>query len=401
MDKIFRGLPFVTTYMGDVLVHSPNEDTHKDHLHQAFRRLQDAGLTLRGRKCHIGMTEVAYLGHVFSGVGMSPNQEKVKAIRDWPEPTNETAVRGFLGLASYYRRYILHFADIASPLQCLTPKGVPFSWTTDCVEAFTRLKNELAQAPVLMYPQFNNKAKEFLLQTDASATGLGAVLEQEGHVIAYASRALTKSERQYSVIQRECLAAVYAMKQFHHYLLGRHFQLLTDHAPLQWLSSQKMKGLLCRWALALQEFDFTIVYRKGSLNGNADALSRRDHPQGSVAHTATTVAMSPPADVRAAQQEDPTLKQISDALSQSRSKPRTPPWRTQPLRHYGQLWHQLDLVDGMVSRRYTPGPSSDVVTVPVLPASLREQALRRNHDIASAGHQGSEKTYQRLRQEAY
>ena len=113
----------------------------------------------------------------------------------------------------------------------------------------------------------------FVVQTDASTTGIGAVLEQDGHVVAYASRALMKSECHYSVIQKECLAAVYALKQFCHDLLGRRFQLVTDLALLQWLSSQKMEGLLCRWALALQEYDFSIVYQKGVSNGNADTLS--------------------------------------------------------------------------------------------------------------------------------
>jgi len=104
-------------------------------------------------------------------------------------------------------------------------------------------------------------ASEFVLQTDASDVGLGAVLEQDGHVVAYASRSLSKSERNYSVIQKECLAAVYAMKQFRHYLLGRRFQLLTDHAPLQWLSAQKMEGLLCRWALAIQEYTWATSFQ--------------------------------------------------------------------------------------------------------------------------------------------
>ncbi len=118
--------------------------------------------------------------------------------------------------------------------------------------------------PVLAYPQFQDGASAFILHTDASDRGLGAVLEQDGRVVAYASRALTQSERNYSVIQRECLAVVYAVKQFRHYLLGRPFQLYTDHAPLQWLSGQKMEGMLCRWALALQEFDFTISYTPGA-----------------------------------------------------------------------------------------------------------------------------------------
>ena len=119
-----------------------------------------------------------------------------------------------------------------------------------CVySSLSQLKDKLTQAPILAFPQFTADAPPFLLQTDASAVGVGAVLEQGGCVIAYASRTLTKSEQQYSTIQKECLAAVYAMKQFRHYLLGRSFQLVTDHAPLQWLSAQKMEGLLCRWAL--------------------------------------------------------------------------------------------------------------------------------------------------------
>ena len=139
-----------------------------------------------------------------------------------------------------------------------------------CIDAFKMLKQHLSQAPIPAYPKFDGTAGEFILQTDASAVGLGAVLEQDGHFIAYASRSLTVPERQYSVIQRECLAIVFALKQFRHYLLGRHFVLHTDHGPLQWLSAQKMEGMLCRWALAMQEYDFTIVYRKGALSTNAE-----------------------------------------------------------------------------------------------------------------------------------
>ena len=119
-----------------------------------------------------------------------------------------------------------------------------------CETAFRALKEKLTTAPVLVCPSFT---KDFQLSTDASGTGIGAVLEQDGQPIAYASRTLSTAEKNYSVIQRECLAIVYATKQFRHYLLGRHFTLLTDHNPLQWLSAQKMEGMLCRWALALQD----------------------------------------------------------------------------------------------------------------------------------------------------
>ena len=133
-------------------------------------------------------------------------------------------------------------------------------WDAACQSAFEVLKNELTQAPVLAYLEFLPSSAPFYLQTDASAVAIGAVLEQDGHAVAYASRALTQAERNYSVIQCKCLAVVYETKQLHHYLLGRPFTVLTDHAPLQWLSAQKIGGLLARWALAIQEYDFTISY---------------------------------------------------------------------------------------------------------------------------------------------
>ena len=184
---MLRGLPFVVNYTDDTLVHSANEDEHKHHLREVFQRLKTAGLTLRGKKCHIGMSQVTYLGHVFSGSGMIPDPQKIKVVQDWPVPHNTTAVRQFLGLASYYRWYIHHFSEIAAPLHALTQKGVPFSWSTECAEAFTALKDHLTQAPVLAYPCFDHNAGAFHLQTEASAVGLGAVLEQNGHPVAYAS----------------------------------------------------------------------------------------------------------------------------------------------------------------------------------------------------------------------
>ena len=166
------------------------------------------------------MSQVPYLGHVFSGMGMSPGKQKVVAVEEWPTPQNAVEVRKFIGLASYYRRYILHLSDIAKPLHQLTQKDTTFTWTDEHAHAFKTLKEKLVQASILAYPQFNKASPLFVLQTDASSVGLGAVLEQNRHVIAYASRSLNKAEQQYSVIQKECLAAVFSMKQFRHYLQG-------------------------------------------------------------------------------------------------------------------------------------------------------------------------------------
>ena len=176
MDKIFRGLPFVTTYLDDILIHSTVIAAHKEHLCQVFHRIQNAGLTLCGRKCHIRMHKVSYLGHIFSSSGMSPDRQKVQAVHDWPVPTDVTAVHCFLGLASYYRHYISNFASIASPLHHLTQKGVSFSSLLECQQAFCSLKEKLVQAPVLAYSQFDSNADLFTLQTDVSDVGLGAVL---------------------------------------------------------------------------------------------------------------------------------------------------------------------------------------------------------------------------------
>ena len=303
MDSVFHGLPFVTTYIDDVLIHCSSEMPHKEHLRTVFQRLLEARLTLQGRKSQIGTTQVNYLGHVFTGAGMQPDSKKVSSVQDWPAPTDVTTLQQFIDLASYYRRYIKNFAEIASPLHNLTQKNVPFVWTETCATAFTTLKSELTQAPILVYSQFRVGATLFVVQTDASAVGLGAVLEQ---VIAYASRALSKSECNYSTIQKECLAIVFTMKQFRHYLLGYPFTLMTDHAPLQWLSTQKMEGLFCKWALALQEYTFTIVHRKGVLNGNADALSCQP-PDLSPLPAAVTSTTEYTIDLQQAQLEEPIL----------------------------------------------------------------------------------------------
>ena len=184
-----------------------------------------------------------------------------------------------------------------------------------------------------------------------------------------ASCVLTKAERSYcnSVIQQECLAIVHALKQFRHYLLGCQFTLLTDHVPLQWLSSQKMEGLLCRWALSMQEFDFNIEYRKGSINANADALSCCHRELSIAATLLMTLLDTGQADVHMAQLQDKHIAKVYEQLMMSLEQPSGKYWKLQPLRCYKQLWPQLLFVKGCVCWRYCPSPMSDIITVPVIP----------------------------------
>ncbi len=186
-------------------------------------------------------------------------------------------VQQFLGLASYYRRFIRDFARIAKPLHLLTERGRPFKWTGECATAFAELKSRLVSSPILAFP---DHSLPFTLDTDASHVGVGAVLSQvqngQERVIAYASRTLAKAERRYCVTRKELLAVVTFIRHFRHHLLGQHFLLRTDHGSLRWLQQFKEpEGQLARWLEQLQEYDFEVIHRPGHKHGNADALSRR------------------------------------------------------------------------------------------------------------------------------
>ena len=183
-------------------------------------------------------------------------------------------------MAQFYRKFIKKFSIIAAPLYNLTRKDVKFIWSEDCKIAFQTLKELLTSPPILIYPDFS---QPFYPSTDASGTGLGFTLAQrrdgKEHAILYGGRQFTSSEMKYSTSQREALAIVVAVKRFKSYVYGRHFYICTDHQPLTWIFSLKRcTGILARWALTLQAYDFTILYQKGSANANADALSRMEYP---------------------------------------------------------------------------------------------------------------------------
>lgn len=247
-----------------------------------FERLQEAGLKLKPSKCQLCLEEVEFLGHIVSADGVRTDPKKTEKVANWPIPKTRKEVQQFLGLASYYRRFVKDFATIAKPLHRLTEKNFPFEWTTLCQTSFDELKRKLVTAPILVFPDFS---RPFILDTDASDFGMGAVLSQEHedrseHVIAYASKTLSKAERKYCVTRKELLAVVTSIHHFRPYLLGQEFTLRTDHGSLTRLSNFKEpEGQLARWLEKLQEYEFKILHRPGRKHQNADALSRSPCPQ--------------------------------------------------------------------------------------------------------------------------
>ena len=279
MEHVLTGLHWVTclVYLDDIIIFSHNVQQHLKQLRDVFVRLKDAGLKVKPAKCHLLQSSVCYLGHVISDRGIETDPEKVKCVADWPVPVNQKQLQCFMGLASYYRCFVRSFAQIAAPLHALTQKGREWEWTQVCNEAFFELKKRLLSTPILSLPNFN---LGFIVDTDASGEGLGAVLSQviDGHecVVSYASRVLSRSERKYCATRREMLALVWAVHIFRPYLYGKRFTLRTDHNCLKWLHNFKEpEGQVARWLEALAEFDYEVVHRPGKQHQNADALSRK------------------------------------------------------------------------------------------------------------------------------
>ena len=279
MELVLRGLRWekCLCYLDDIIVFGSSFDKALENLKLVFDRLRSANLTLTPSKCVLFQKSVSFLGHVVSDEGIQCDPSKIDKVKKWPVPSNVTEVRSFLGLVGYYRRFIPEFSTFAAPLTYLTRKGKKFCWTSDCQRSFEKLKELLCSAPVLAYP---DSTSEFILDTDANLTGLGAVLSQvqngEVKVIAYASRTLNKSQVRYCTTYKELLAVVTFIRLYRHFLWGRHFTVRTDHASLKWLKNFKNpEGILAKWLSVLETYDFSIQHRSGKLHCNADSLSRR------------------------------------------------------------------------------------------------------------------------------
>lgn len=278
MRKLLEKQSNVISYIDDILIFTDTWEEHMRTTNQVLERLRNAQLTAKPSKCIVAYDSLEFLGHVVGNGQLKPQPEKITKIMNASRPRSKKEVRSFMGLVNYYRKFIPNFAAIAVPITDLTKKGNPniVKWEDPQEHAFSTLKERLSASPILRLPDHQ---KGYILRTDASDIGIGTVLmQQDGDTlfpICYASRKLLQRERAYAVIERECLALVWAVSKFHIYLYGREFLLETDHHPLAYLTTAKINNSrVMRWALSLQQYRFTVKAIRGSDNIGADFLSR-------------------------------------------------------------------------------------------------------------------------------
>ena len=278
MRELLLGLDNVDSYVDDIIIHTQTWDQHIVTLRAVFDRLRNAGITVKPSKCCIGFHSVDFVGHHVGDGKIQTQNDKIEKVKNAPIPLTVTQVRSFLGLTGYYRKFINNYASIAAPLTDLTKKGNPTKviWNEKSNRAFEELKEALCNAPILRLPNFD---LTFILRTDASDSGIGAVLlqchENVYFPVAYASNKLSSAQQKYAVIERECLAIIWALEKFTVYLYGKEFVIQTDHQPLTFLKTAHLSNpRLLRWALKLQPYLFRIEAIPGRDNVGADYLSR-------------------------------------------------------------------------------------------------------------------------------
>jgi hypothetical protein len=264
---------FMVFFIDDILVYSKNEVEHAKHLHTVLQRLRHHRLYAKLSKCDFWLKEIKFLVHTISKEGIVVDPDKVQEVMNWKPPTTVRQIRSFLGLAGYYRRFILDFSRIAKPMTKLLKKGAKFDWGQKCEDAFHSLRQHLTTAPVLAQP---DKNKPFDVYCDASGTGLGCVLMQDNRVIAYASRAHRPHEQNYPNHDLELAAVVHALKMWRHYLMGTHCNIYTDHKSLKYIFTQADLNMRQRrWLELIKDYDLEVHYHPGKANVVADALSQK------------------------------------------------------------------------------------------------------------------------------
>ncbi|UYV84587.1 hypothetical protein LAZ67_X002728, partial [Cordylochernes scorpioides] len=383
IDNLLKGLKWTIClcYLDDIIVFSDGFEEHLRRLQLVLNCLKKAGLCLNSKKCKFGAKTITVLGHEVSENGIRPDQEKIRAVRDFATPRSLKEVRSFLGLSSYYRHFIPNYAHVAQPLNDLLKKDSAFNWNQEEQNAFEALKSALISEPALGHFDYSSPTE---IHTDASNYGIGAVLVQiqkgKERAIAYASRTLNKAEKNYSTTERECLAIIWAINKFRPYVFGQPFTIVTDHHSLCWLTNLKDPcGRLARWALRLQEFDVTVVYKSGRKHQDADCLSRSplEYSEDMEEDIPSIVTLQ---NFSEEQMNDQALRKIADQLQS------TP----------NNTFVKID--NTLYRKNYDPMGKPWLL---VVPRHLRQELLKNFHDSPTAGHLGFTKTYDRIRKKYY
>jgi hypothetical protein len=330
---------FVLVFFDDILVYSRTFTDHLAHLCQVLTVLQDHQLFAKESKCRFGVSEIDYLGHLISNHGVRADPSKLEAMLQWPLPSNLKALRGFLGLTGYYRKFIRNYGTIAAPLTALLRKNA-FQWTPTATDAFLRLKAAVTSPPVLRLPDFT---KSFTVECDSCGTGLGAILMQDGRPITFFSQALKGRALFLSTYEKELLSLVSAVQKWRPYLLGQPFVVKTDHQSLKFLLEQQAATpSQQRWISKLLGYDFIIEYKQGRENRVADALSRKFETLSDPDEISVSLISFPTpnwvSDLKASYASDPVTQKLILALQQNLPVPKDFSLQQGLLLKKGRIW---------------------------------------------------------------
>ena len=384
MQKVVENLLYrsVVVYLDDFLIFSKSFEEHLKHLKEFFCQIRKYNLRLGIEKCRFLCKEVKYLGYHLSEEGIKPDEEKIKAVQEFPTPKNVKNIQSFLGLTNYYRCFVERYAFHADPLTKLLRKDVKFEWTKECQDAFEKLKTRLISAPIL--GQFREDAPNEIF-TDACMYGMSAIFGQiqagKHVVISYSSKMFNKAQMNYSISEKECLALVYAVKKYRHYIHGSHFTVFTDHNPIQYIMKVKNpNGKLMRYSMILMEYDFTVKYKPGKIHQNADTLSRFPIDKPDDKDEEINLLVEKTVDIAEAQKQDDWCSNMRKAVENNTKNS-----------------HKYIIENDILYRR-TYDSNHNRILLTCLPRKLRKQALLDLHDNElGGGHLGELKTFLKVR----
>ena len=389
METLFEGLP-CSIIVDDILVGGKDQQEHDKNLRQVLNRAKEVNLKLNPSKCKFGVSNVGYVGHLFTSDGLKPDPDKVTAIRDMPKPDSVLSLQRFLGMVNYLAKFIPDLSEIAAPLRELTHKTVAWCWYDKHQQAYDQIQKLVINTPLLKY---YDVTKPVTLTCDASKFGLGAACLQDGEPIAYASRTMKSNELNYAQIEKELLAVVFACHKFYDYIYGKQIVVETDHKPLVTIIKKPMHAIPARlqhMMLQLQKFDITLVYKKGAELYVADTLSRAPLPERVddivdterfEVMTVLPISTSRMSELQRATAEDPVLQTVGKYIQQGWPERATSV--PQLARKFYTFRDELTIQDDIVMKGLKP----------VIPQSLQATYVKLLHE----GHIGAESTKRRGR----